>query len=59
MMKRVKILISILMVCIITAYGIGKLGHLVRPIGTDISCEAIDTFHRMPEDSFEVIGYGS
>lgn len=49
--------------CIVT-FGlivvlVHKLGILVRPVNTDVSFNAIDTFHNMPEDSLEVIGYGS
>ncbi|MCH5279929.1 MAG: hypothetical protein J1E61_00560 [Lachnospiraceae bacterium] len=36
-----------------------KLGILVRPANTDIAFNAIDAFHDMPENSLEVIGYGS
>ena len=43
-----------LTVCIIY-----KLGIIVRPTRTDNALNAIDTFHNMPEDTLEVIGYGS
>lgn len=49
--------------CIVTLFLIVvliyRLGVLVRPVNTDIAFDAIDTFHNMPEDSLEVIGYGS
>lgn len=44
---------------LLTVGVVYKLGVLVRPINTDIALNAIDTFHDMPEDSLEVIGYGS
>lgn len=51
------------MACIITMamimVGINALGYLVRPVNTDIATNTIDTFHEMPQDAFEVIGYGS
>ncbi len=47
------IFIGILMVCIFVT------GHILRPIGTDSSVNAIRTFRSMPEDSFDVIAYGS
>ena len=39
--------------------GILGLGHLVRPTDTDDEIKAIKTFHSMPENSIEVIAYGS
>ena len=39
--------------------GIVWLGELLRPVDTDSPVNAIHTFHQMPENSFEVIGYGS
>jgi len=35
------------------------LGHLTRPVGMDKSLNTIETFHNLPEDSVEVIAYGS
>lgn len=47
----------------ITAFAIigviWYLGVLVRPMDTDNAINAINTFHDMPEDSIEVIAYGS
>lgn len=38
---------------------IHTLEKLVRPLDTDQTFVAIDTFHDMPENTIEVIGYGS
>lgn len=39
--------------------GCHKLGFIVRPVRTDSSIAAVNAFHSLPEDSVEVIGYGS
>lgn len=39
--------------------GCHKLGFIVRPVRTDSSISAVDAFHNLPENSVEVIGYGS
>ncbi|MGN0277942.1 MAG: hypothetical protein ACI4C4_01165 [Lachnospiraceae bacterium] len=36
-----------------------RLGILVRPVNTDTAFSTINTFHDMPINSIEVIGYGS
>ncbi len=36
-----------------------RLEYILRPTDTDLAMNAIDTFHDMPNDTFEVIGYGS
>ncbi|MCI8550415.1 MAG: hypothetical protein HFI68_07500 [Lachnospiraceae bacterium] len=60
MKKRiVKRLVGCAVTLVLTLVGIYYLGLLVRPLNTDIVFMGIDTFHSMPEDSFEVIGYGS
>jgi hypothetical protein len=38
---------------------IHKLGYIVRPTDTDTALYAINAFHDMPDNSMEVIGYGS
>ncbi|MBE6894343.1 MAG: hypothetical protein E7483_01870 [Ruminococcaceae bacterium] len=55
--------ITSLLSCIVTLsllvgmiYG---LGHVLRPTNTDSAITAIRTFHDMPENSLDVIGYGS
>lgn len=56
---KFKIGISCLVTVLLTMAIIHSLGKLLRPIDTDIAFNAIETFHDMPEDAFEVIGYGS
>lgn len=59
-MKRViEKLVTCFLTLALTVWIIYKLGVIVRPTNTDIALNAIDTFHDMPEDTFEVIGYGS
>lgn len=58
-MKTIQRIICVVITLVIIGIGIGYLGHLVRPVNTDIAIDAIDTFHNMPDNSFEVIGYGS
>ena len=59
-MKRI---INALLSCIATLSlliaMIAGLGHILRPTNTDSAITAIRTFHNQPENSFDVIGYGS
>ncbi len=59
MKKVIKIWMSCIITLVLTVGIIYKLGELVRPINTDIALNAINTFHDMPEETIEVIGYGS
>lgn len=59
MKKRVKIFISCIVTLSLIIGVVYYLGNLVRPVTTDVALNAIETFHNMPEDSIEVIGYGS
>lgn len=59
MSKILKTLASCLITLFITAVVIAKLGHLVRPVKTDIAFNTFETFDSMPKNTFEVIGYGS
>lgn len=59
MNTTVKRILCCLAIILLVVVGAAKLGFLVRPTDTDICIRAIDTFHEMPENSFEVIGYGS
>lgn len=43
----------------IIVFAVYKLGYYLRPTSTDFCIDAINTFHSMPCDSIEVIGYGS
>ena len=44
---------------VLTVGMIYKLGATVRPLDSDHAIKAIDTFHDMPENTMEVIGYGT
>ena len=55
-MKKLLATICCLLLIIL---GIHGLGHLVRPTDTDDEIKAIETFHSLPENSVEVIVYGS
>lgn len=59
MQKKIKQFLNVIAVICLTAALIIGLGKVMRPTETDIAFNAIDTFHSMPEDSFEVICFGS
>ena len=56
---RMKHVLGIVVVLFLTMTIVGALEHLVRPLDCDMYTKAIDTFHDMPEDTIEVIGFGS
>ena len=53
-----KIAACLLCVALIVA-GILGLGHLLRPTGDDVAIDGINAFHDLPENSLDVIVYGS
>lgn len=57
--KNLQRALSIILVILIVSFCVGKLGHILRPTNTDVCINAIDAFHSMPENSLEVICYGS
>ena len=57
-MKKRNIL-SCLAVLVLVALGIARLNVLLRPVDTDSPVAAIETFHTLPENSVEVMGFGS
>lgn len=57
-MKKRNIL-SCLAVLVLVTLGIARLNVLLRPVDTDSSVTAIETFHTLPENSVEVMGFGS
>ena len=59
MKKTLKRLTGCIVTLFLTAVISVRLGVLVRPLDTDDAFNAIETFHGLPEDSVEVIGYGS
>ena len=54
-----KKIIATLCCVLLIILGIQGLGHLVKPTDTDKEIKAIKTFHSLPENSIEVIAYGS
>lgn len=59
MKENLKKIIGIVIVVMFIIMGINRLGYLLRPISTDNAFNAINTFHNIPIDSIEVMGYGS
>jgi len=59
MKKTLFRLFGCLVTLALTVYFIHALGYIVRPTGTDKAYYQITNFHSMPENSFEVIVYGS
>ena len=50
---------SCLVTIVLIILGIQSLGYIVRPTDTDRTYRRIQTFHALPEESVEVIIYGS
>lgn len=58
-MMRLKRLAGVLITIALTIYGIARLGYLVRPTDTDGAYSQIQTLHSLPDNSIEVMVYGS
>lgn len=58
-MNRIQKTASVLVTCLLLWVCVSALGHVCRPINTDITINAIRTFHNMPVNTMEVIAYGS
>lgn len=59
MKKTYEIITGYVIIILLVIITVFKFGNLFRPINTDMCIKSIDTFHNMPENSIEVIGYGS
>lgn len=59
MKQKLKNGIGILVIVCLIASMASATGPLLRPLNCDICVNAIKAFEVMPEDAFEVIGYGS
>lgn len=59
MKNKVKNVIIVLICFFMLFISINYLGKLLRPTNTDGSVQAIKFFHELPDNSIEVIGYGS
>ena len=55
----VKRLLGVLTICILVALGASQLGYFVRPLETDDTKLHIDTYHSLPEQTVEVLIFGS
>ena len=58
-MKLIKKTVGPLTTCLLIILFIVVLGYIVRPVDTDYAYTQIETFHSLPENSLEVIIYGS
>lgn len=59
MRKKAMDIFSCLITVILIICFVQILGYWVRPVSTDEAVMAINAFHDMPENSIEVIGFGS
>ncbi len=57
--KALRPALGVLVTVLLVLYGVHYLNNLLRPVDTDSPVNAVETFHQMPENSLEVIGYGS
>ena len=57
--SKVKILLSVVITCALLWGCISVLGYIVRPTDTDLMYSQIETFHSLPDNSAEVMIYGS
>lgn len=55
-MKKIVYVVSCIILVVFMTHA---LGHLVRPVDTDIALNSIRTFYDIPKDSVEVMVYGS
>lgn len=56
MVKRIA---ASLLCLVLIVVGIIGLGHITRPTGDDVAIAGINAFHALPENSVDVIVYGS
>ncbi len=59
MLKNLKRIISCLLIIVIVACCINYIGTVCSPVYSGDAFNSIDTFHSLPENSLEVIAYGS
>lgn len=50
---------AILLCVVLIFVGVLALGHLTRPLGDDVAIANVENFHKLPENSIDVIVYGS
>lgn len=59
MKRKLQNALGCLAVLALVGLGILRLNVLLRPVDTDSPVNAIETFHTLPENSVEVMGFGS
>lgn len=59
MKQKLSYITSIILLSFIVVWAIWYFGRLLRPVNSDISLATIEAFHELPEDSVDVIIYGS
>lgn len=52
-------IIRVTVTFLLVAAMISGLGYILRPVDTDLCFDTIEAFHNLPEDTLEVIGFGS
>ena len=50
-----KKLAAILLCVVLIFVGVLALGHLTRPLGDDVAIANVENFHKLPENSIDVI----
>ena len=58
-MNRKKNIITLILTIVLIAIGINYLGVILRPTDTDGAYQQCESFHSLPDNSVEVIVYGS
>lgn len=56
---KIKGLVNCAIILLVVAVFVIYAGHVLRPVDTDSAVAAINAFHALPENSLEVIGFGS
>lgn len=59
MKRKIQNVLGCLAVLALVVLGVLRLNVLLRPVDTDSPVNAIETFHALPENSIEVMGFGS
>lgn len=59
MLRNFKRILSCLIIIIIVAFCINHIGTVCSPVYSGDAFNSIDTFHSLPENSVELIAYGS
>lgn len=59
MNNNITYIIGTIVISLTIIFSVVKLGNLFRPTSTDDQINQINTFHNLPENSIEVITYGS